>query len=400
MKKTLVALAALASVSAFAQTSVIIDGYIDRGYVTSNSSSDVADTKTIGSNAGTTTLGFKVNEDLGKGLSAGLSINTDWGDLANASAGAQLVGSQQSGFANSQSFLHITSKDMGTLRFGSPNNFTLTNATGVASPAFSTGVGSAYSSGYSFASGLGTGVTGRAGTVDTSMTKVGTATFTDGTNNHAGARAIRVNNTIQYSSPTFNGASLHLGYTQANNNVLATTTLGVGNTAGVMETALRYTNGPIDAMYSTIKYTIGSNGMTQSQLSTTNGVTTIVADTNAAQTSTQNLLGVAYKVMPNLTVNFGSGSFSHSLGLAQGKSKHYGATYTMGQIDLMLLTSATDDTSTTNVDRKMTGMGLNYNLSKQTRAYVRMDNLNLGSNIAAVAGSSVKRTAFGVSKSF
>jgi predicted porin len=48
----------------------------------------------------------------------------------------------------------------------------------------------------------------------------------------------------------------------------------------------------------------------------------------------------------------------------------------------------------------MTGYGLNYNLSKQTRAYVRMDSLNYGANVAATAGSSVKRTAVGLSKSF
>ena len=104
--------------------------------------------------------------------------------------------------------------------------------------------------------------------------------------------------------------------------------------------------------------------------------------------------------MPTLKLNFGSGTDSSSTGTYQGSSKNYGGTYTMGQIDLMVLASATDDKSTTNFDKKMTGYGLNYNLSKQTRAYVRMDNLNYGSNVAAVVGSSVKRTAFGVSKCF
>ena len=393
MKKTLVALAALASVSAFAQTSVVIDGYIDRAYIQTNNTDDTKDSKAIGGAAGTTTVGIKVNEDLGKGLTAGLSINTDWAELGGTTAAVHVAGSQGSGFANSASFLHLTSSEFGTLRLGSPNNFTLTNATAISTPAFSTGIGSQYSTGYSVASGLGTGISGRAGAVDTSYTTAAT------TNSHSGARAIRSNNTIQYSSPTFAGTSLHLGYTQANNNVTNSTT--VGNNAGIAETALRYTNGPIDAMYSTIKYTIGSNGVTQSQLTVaTTGITTIVADTNAAQTSTQSLLGVAYKVMPNLTLNMGSGTFSSSGGLSQGNSRNYGGTYTMGQFDFMLLSSTTNDTSTTNVDRKMTGMGLNYNLSKQTRAYIRTDNLNYYSNGTAVAGSSAKRTAFGLSKSF
>ncbi len=377
--------------SAFAQTSVVIDGFIDRGYVATNSTNDASDSKLIGSNSGTTTVGIKVREDLGAGLSAGLSINTDWAELGGATAANAVANAQSTGFANSQSFLDITSKDMGTLRLGAPNNFTLTNAISVSAPAFSTGVGSQYSSAYAIAAGAGTGTSGRGGTVDFSGTNTATAS-------NSGARAIRIANTIQYSSPSFNGVSIHAGYTQANNNV--TTISGAGNTPGVTETALRYTNGPVDAMYTTIKYTVGSNGISQTTCVMTTGVCVLTADTNAAQTSTQNLLGVAYTVMPNLKVNFGSGTYSSSTATYQGSSKNYGATYTMGQIDLMLLTSATNDTSTANFDKKMTGYGLNYNLSKQTRAYVRMDNLNYGSNATAVAGSSVKRTAFGVSKSF
>ena len=379
--------------SAFAQTSVVIDGFIDRGYLTTNSSSDVADTKTVASNSGTTTVGIKVREDLGAGLSAGISINTDWSELGGNTAANAVANAQASGFANSQSFLDITSASMGTLRLGSPNTFTLTNSTGISTPAFSTGVGSQYSSVYSYAAGAGTGTAGRGGTVDFTGTNTATASNT-------AARAIRIANTIQYSSPAFNGVSVHAGYTQANNNVLATTTLGAGNTPGVSETAIRYTNGPVDAMYSTIKYTVGSNGMSQNVNVCANGTCTQTVDTNAAQTSTQNLLGVAYKVMPNLTLNFGSGTYSSSTATYQGSSKNYGGTYTMGQIDFMLLASSTDDKSTANFDKKMTGYGLNYNLSKQTRAYVRMDNLNYGSNAAAVAGSTVKRTGFGVSKSF
>ena len=389
MKKTLVALAALASVSAFAQTSVVLDGFIDRGYLALNSTLDTADLKTIGSNSGTTTFGIKVREDLGSGLTAGLSINTDWSELGGASQSNAVANAQTSGFANSQSFMDITSATMGTLRLGAPNNFTLTNATAISSPAFSTGVGSQYSSIYSIASGLGTGTSGRGGTVDAST--VGT------TGNHATARAIRISNTAQYSSPSFNGISLHVGYTQANNNVTAAST--GGNTVGVTETALRYTNGPIDAMYSTIKYNIGSNGVTQYIQGSAASVA-LSADTNAVQTSTQNLLGVAYQVMPALKLNFGSGTFQSSTGTYAGNSKSYGGTYTMGAMDFMLLMSTTNDTTTTNVDRKMTGMGFNYNLSKQTRAYIRTDNANYNSNGTAVAGSSVKRTAFGVSKSF
>ena len=391
MKKSLVALAALASVSVFAQTSVVIDGYMDRGYLTTNSTNDANDLKNIASNAGTSTIGIKVREDLGAGLSAGISINTDWSDIGGNTQSNAVANAQAAGFANSQSFIDITSASLGTVRLGTPNNFTLTNATAVSSPSFSTGVGSHYSSIYSLASGLGTGTSGRGGTVDTTGAL-------SSTNSHTGARAIRIANTIQYSSPVIQGFSLHVGLTQANNN--QTTLSGYGNTAGVNETAIRYTNGPIDAMYTTIKYTIGSNGTAQNTCVMTTGVCVMTADTNVAQTGQQNLLGAAYKVMPSLTLNMGSGTFSSSTGTYQGKSSNFGGTYTMGVWDVMYLNSATNDTTTTNIDRKMAGYGVNYNFSKTARAYVRMDNANYYSNGTAAAGSSVKRTAFGVSKSF
>jgi len=192
MKKTLVALAALASVSAFAQSSVTIDGYIDRGFTTTNNTNDAKDFKGVSSNAGTTTIGIKGVEDLGSGMKVGFSINTDWADAGSLtqdgtaigtasttylSASGNVVG-QGGAFANSQSFLEFIS-NFGTVRLGTPNNDILTNATSIASPAFSTGIGSAYSSSWSTHNGLGTGTTGSGGIV----TAVAAA------NTGAGARA-------------------------------------------------------------------------------------------------------------------------------------------------------------------------------------------------------------------
>ena len=363
---------------------------MDRGYTTVNSTNDTADAKTVASSAGTTTVGIKVNEDLGKGLTAGISINTDWSEFGGASQGSAIANAATAGFANSQTMLTLTSKDAGTLRLGAPNFFTLSNAISISQPAFGTAIGSHYSGQYSYSMGLGTGASGRGGAVDASGANTAT-------NNNVTARSVRLGNTIQYSSPSFNGISAHVSYVGGNNNM--TTTSAAGNTVGVQESALRYTNGPIDAMYSTIKYTVGSNGVYQLQQGSASSVAN-TSDTNAVQTSTQSLLGVAYTVMPNLKVNFGSGTTSSSGGAYQSSSKSYGGTYTMGQFDFMLLMSATDDKGTTNFDKKMTGMGLNYNLSKTTRLYYRASNNNYGSNVAAVSGSSVKASAFGLSKSF
>ena len=314
-------------------------------------------------------------------MSVGGSVNTDWTDLAGAnqdSTAPTASSIQTGGFANSQSFLDLTDKKFGTLRLGTPNNFTLTNATAIASPAFSTGIGSAYSSAFSIANGLGTGTTGWGGIVNAQKAILSTE--------NVGARTIRIANTVQYSSPVFSGVSAHLGYTPQNSSN------GTGtDTVGVNEYALRYTNGPVDAMYSSVEYKVGSTVPSQNSSSMT---------LTANQTSKQDLLGVAYKVLPALTLNVGLGSFSSTANTYKGSSQSLGGTYTVGAWDILAQVAKVDDKSSTNIDRKMTGLGVNYNFTKTARAYVRYDNINYGSNVAATAGTEVKRTAIGVSKSF
>ncbi len=402
MKKTLVALAALAAVGAYAQTTVVIDGYIDRGYINTNNTNNQSDTSTVASNAGTTTVGIKVRENLGGGLSVGGSINTDWAEIGGATQANGVANAQTSGFANSQSFLDVTG-NFGTVRLGAPNNFTLTNATAVAAPAFSTAIGSSYSSNFSIANGINTGTTGYGGTADLATNSTSAAAAVKG------ARAIRISNTVQYSSPSFNGLTAHIGITPQNNNV--TSNGGAGNTVGVTEYALRYTAGPIDAMYTSIKYEVGSNATVQSRFTAQSATTNAPSlGTNALAAnlkSTQNLLGATYAVMPSLKLHAGFGTFSSSNDLSKGKSTQFGATYTTGAWDIMAQIASVDDTSSnatnptySDQDRKLTGLGVNYNFSKTARAYLRYDNIDYATNQAEYIGSKQTRTALGVSKSF
>jgi len=434
MKKSLVALAALSATAAMAQ--VTLDGYMDRAYTNTSNTLSTKNAKTIGSQAGTTTFGIKVNENLSSDLSAGVWISTDWNDvggatqdnntygaLAQGSAAtvttgsvgtttsaaaanytstlANPIGASTQGitnlgaFANSQNFFRLTSKSMGELRLGTPNNFTLTNATAVASPLFSTGIGSAYSSNFSIANGYGTGTLGGGGIIASSKPDA-----TAGALSNAGARAIRNPNTIQFQSTNFNGFVVGFGKTLKNANadtVVGSTRESTVDTIGVTEYMVRYTNGPIDAMYTSIKY--DSTG-----ISNLNWGTKALGATN-----TQNLLAATYTVMPGLKLHAGFGNFSSSTDYWKGKSTQYGATYSAGQWDFMAQMAKVDDQSaststntnaTANMDRKMTGIGVNYNLSKTTRAYLRFDDINYYSNGSAVAGSAQKRTALGMSVSF
>jgi predicted porin len=390
MKKTLVALAAISAVSAFAQSTVVVDGFMDRGYLALSNSNSTKNLKTVGSNSGTTTLGFKYYEELGGGLKIGGQVNTDWADIGGASQASAIGSAQLSGFANSQSFASISSATMGTLNLGTPNNETLVNNTAIASPEFSTGVGSAYSTVFSTANGLGTGTTGFAGTVGEQASITAAA--------NVGARAIRINNTVQYKTPVFNGLQFTYGLTPQNNNVTANS--GNTNTVGVTEYALRYTNGPIDAMYSSITYSVGSNSVTQAKITTTTGTAVGDTATIANMDNTQNMLGVKYQVLPNLKLNVGIGSFTSTSAKYSGSSRGYGGTYTMGAVDILAQIVSVNDTGTADTDRKLTGMGVNYNLSKTSKMYWRYDSINYGTNVTALSGSTQKRNAFGISKSF
>jgi GBP family porin len=98
MKKTLVALAALASVSAFAQSSVTISGVLDAGYSSfsakNGTSAEMAQKGLSYSNNDTSRVLIKAVEDIGGGIKAGATIEstlvsnprTNFGDISTATA--------------------------------------------------------------------------------------------------------------------------------------------------------------------------------------------------------------------------------------------------------------------------------------------------------------------------
>jgi len=377
MKKTLVAIAALAAIGAQAQTAVSIIGYFDRGYVMTNNTNDLKDAKAIGSNAGTTAIKFQLIEDLGAGMKARFLSETnpsDGGGTAQDTTAADVTGNQ-SGFNNGESFFELSSK-MGSLRLGSPNNEILTAVTGVASPGLSTGVGSAYSSAWSGFNGVGTGVTGTGNII------AGGAIVTSG----VGVRGIRQANSIKYVSNNINGITVAYGMAPKNNT-------GTGDTVGVVDYSARYQNGPLDIMYAAIRYDTNTTATANTSVAT--GISA------AGANYTGSMLGISYEVMPGLKLHGGSGaSKSGTDAYVNATTKQFGASYKTGMWTIMAQTATMDDRGTSGFDRKMTGFGADYNLTKNTRAYVRYDNLNYNSSGTAASGSQVKRTAFGLSTAF
>ena len=375
MKKTLVALAAIASVSAFAQSSVKIEGYFDRGYAKVDNTNTLKSSKTVGSNAGTTGVRFIATQDLGSGLSATALFGADFADLAGANQDATAVTAtsiQTGGFNNAQSYLEFKSNSIGSLRLGVVNNEILTVATSVAAPALSTGIGSTYSSSFSTHDGYGTGVTGSGGIVS-----YATQSATNG-----GARGIRQANTIKYISPNISGITVAYGMAPKNDNA------GTADTVGVQDASIRYTNGPLDVMYSSLEYDVGATAPLNGGLT-------------ASTKNKQTLLGASYSVMPTLKLHAGSGGSTVSTtSLGNSSTTQYGVTWNATpNINVMYVAASVNDKNTVNYDRKMSGLGLDYNFTKTTRAYYRMDNINLNT-VTASTGTSIKRSAFGISTSF
>jgi len=281
-----------------------------------------------------------------------------------------------SGFGNSQSFLELSSATYGSLRLGAPNNEVLGAVTSVASPAFSTGIGSAYSSTFSVHNGYGTGTTG-AGNIINAQAAITSAA-------NAGQRGIRQANTIKYISPNISGFSAAFGVVQKNS------TAGTADIVGVTDMSVSYANGPVQVVYAAIQYKVGANVPLNGTLA-------------ANAESKSSILGASYQVLPNVKLHAGL-SKSTSTGTTvnyDSTGTQFGVTYDVTPVIVVMAQYAkVNDKAASNIDRTLVGLGADYKFSKTARAYVRYDKVNLGSNVAAASGSEQTRTAFGVSKAF
>jgi len=374
MKKTLVALAAVAATGAFAQVS--ITGYFDRGYTVTDNTDNSKDFTGTSSSAGTTGFKMLATEDLGGGLKANLMISTDFADQGGATQDTTntAVSAQSSGFANGETWIELSSA-MGSVRLGTVATDLFIAASSIGG-ALGTGIGSAHSSSFSGFNGYGTGATGTVGLVK--------AQTTGATN--AGVRTHRQANTIKYISPSFNGITFGYGVAPKNDANVASTV----DTVGVTEYSVRYAQGAIDLMYAAVKYEVG-------QLSPAVG--SLTANTN----NTHTIFAGSYQINPSFKLHaaLGASASSSATVVADSASRALGLTWkATPMIDVMVQTGALTDNSTTAYNRGMTGFGVNYNFTKTTRAYFRYDNIDYYTNGTAASGTSQVRNALGISKSF
>ena len=365
MKKSLIALAALAATGAFAQSSVQIDGVMDAGY----QSIDYKGTKVNGFNGnGSTTsqINFRGVSDLGGGLKADFRVETDWNTVSNAGntgaasaiatgTGTTAASAQKNNTAASFGNGEIRTGlagGFGKVQFGAINNNTLiANLTG---QPFGTAIGSGH------------------GAIVRS--------------NYSGT-AVRSDNSFQYVSPVFSG--FDVSYLQANKQTKAnngasasastgliaqqsqfTSALGAYDLMGTKEASVSYTNGPLAARFTNLKEDTQQVG----------GATGTVFTTNTL--GANYALGDAKVFLWNQSIKADDNSVKTA-------GTTVSATYTMGATVLMAQAGSIKSSAgaTNGLSSKMTSIGADYNLSKTTALYGRYESIKDEAKLIAAAAT-------------
>ena len=408
------ALAALAATGAFAQSTVTLYGVADIAYgahktkgtgTNSIKSSGVMD----GANAGSR-IGFRGTEDLGQGLSAQFVIeqgiaptNDELFGTRSAAAGHQVDGFSAAGSAaavsgsagaysngtNRQSYLGLSSKDLGTLRIG----YQYTNVYELASLA-----------GYTLGS---EGVPGA-----------------DKAHLHMNAQAGGTRaNAITYISPSFSGLTVRAQFgsgsagrdTFEQNTANAASNLSVDKAvrmsfmakydAGPLSAALAYTDNKItQSVRAAGSQTINAYGAISAPLPAAS------ATTNAAERAAKLIqIGASYDfgmAKVGLTINDGenggtgsSTQISSFTGYNLSVSAPFGALVPFASLGKAK--TKNDTTSVITEDYSLSQFGARYSLSKRTTAYV-MVGTTKNDAPAAVASGFTKdtKTIVGVAHSF
>jgi len=352
MQKKIIALAiAGLSSAAFAQSTVTLSGLIDVGYYSQSiQTAGTADTKTYAAanNSGTSALNITINESIGNGMNVKFFGETDWAPTSNASV-----------LLNSYNFLEL-SGSWGAIRGGNLNTDALYATIG-AQP-FGTGIGSGISGAFGRLSRMGwNGVGGAANAGTAGVTTEGeTATATAA---FAGSRSVRVNNSIQYATPSFSGFSGSIQLAKQNDDA---TVAAAGTTASFQSLGVKYNNGPINVYFVNEVSKAGAVAAPAT-----------AAGLGANEKVTHNVLTGNYTFGP-ATVYAGwtsSKSAGVAVQTADARSWNLGLKYNVtGALSLAANMVRVDDKlAGSDKDRNLNALGLDYAMSKRTTAYVRYE---------------------------
>ncbi len=352
MKKSLIALAALAATASFAQSSVTIYGVADVGYKTQKvEDAGATITKTSGMADGAMAgqrIGFRGTEDLGNGLKANFVIEQ----------GISMTSAQLTNERTATSAPQVDA--WGTSGGRSTTSLNRQSYVGLSGGFGEVRLGYQYTNLYELSTLAGFNI-GSEGTNGAD------SSHTHGNAMVGGTRA----NGVTYITPNFSGFNVRLQYGAGNDStsgqtqtVAESSTLAQAKNSrtGVM---LDYANGPLTAK---LAYTTMQTGSAAAG-------TAIGAYTTTTGKLTQ--LGASYNFGPAIlaaTLNNGNDG---AAGTAKKtyKSQQIGVKVPVGAFALIATTgkATTDDTART-ADIKQTQFGVNYTLSKRTTAYAYMGN--------------------------
>jgi len=337
MKKTLVAIAALASVTAFAQTTATITGVFDTSFASQKTIFGDAAVRNfsslLNSQQGTSQINFALSEDLGGGLKAIANLEQDFNassktDAANIGAATNTVAGNKSTLGG-QTFVGLEG-NFGTLKLGAQNTPSLAVAAG--RTPFGTKIGSGFSDGTS--AGLGI----------------------------QGLGHVRESNSVEYSTPVVSGFQLRANFTGATAAFLAANRndAAVSAANAKRDVGVSYVNGPFSGMIVNYKQNEKYN-QTHGYVSFASGDATITYGfSNDSRLSAS-------------TYAAGDAAAAGQIALVIGTlaSTNVAATYKMGATTWMANVGKLDDKGTTNYDSKISAVGAKYELSKRTSAYAR-----------------------------
>jgi predicted porin len=288
----------------------------------------------------------------------------------------------------------LESASLGGLKIGRLNTGTL-SAWGVAS-VFGTALGSGYGSAGQFSRFGGTATT------------------------FWNTAPTRFNNAFEYQSPAVNGFTARLLFVpkvnQSNviddsglsaalanvNGIQSTAAAATGgsmvnagvNRVGVTDISLGYSKGDFNAMVAQQKISVGDQGVS--------ALVGVGPAATAGTTHTFNTLAANY-TMGAFRVLGGVWTEKQNTATAINiAGRIIGARYVMGATTLMASMASTDDKSAANVDRKITGLGAEYALSKRSTVWARYENRDANSNVAADTNAAgvTKTAAVGVRHTF
>ncbi len=349
--KSLVALAALAATSAFAQSSVTISGTFDANVKSAQTTYAISGNKvtqnSLGySDQGTSGIVFKGVEDLGGGLKTifwyELNFNPTRGStnlkVANDTpAAGPSATNQNSSLNNGEIFIGL-SGGFGDFKIGSPNTPSLTSQT--SRHPFGTKVGGGFA-----------GVTG-----------VG---------------HVRQDKAISYATPSLGGFTAVLNVA-AKVNPDTNGTTPVTQSAGSSDLGLNFSTGPLN---------IGMSNFSTSKLD---------ADTsNNKQTN-----WYANYTIAAATVYIGGHNETSTTG-AKSNGTNIALKYMVTPtLALLANTGKLDDKSAANKDKRIGALGVKYELSKRSSVYARYVSEKNDNATANTGVSNVKTTLVGLNHNF